>query len=71
MGGRLPPLPPLLRRLCDEDKEVAMCVLEGYEERIKNIDVDLQGIERYMLLKEDLEILARRAADLEEGLFEL
>ena len=59
-----------VKRVVD-DKEVDRCLLEGHEERLKNIDVDLQGIKRDMLLIEDYESLARRAADLEEALFEL
>ena len=57
----------------DKDKEVdtCMCMLEGHERRIKNIDVELEEIKRDRLLVEDYESLARRATDLEEVLFEL
>ena len=44
----------------DKDKEVDMCVLEGHEERIKRIDVELQGIKQDMLLVEDYESLAKK-----------
>ena len=43
-----------------------MCLLKGHEERLKNIDVDLRGIKRDMLLIDDYESLAGRAADLKE-----
>ena len=55
----------------DKNNEVNMCVSEGHEGKIKNINVDLQGDKRDMLLAKDYESLARRATDLEEVLFEL
>ena len=48
-----------------------MCVLEGHEERLKSIDTDLQGIKHDMLLVDDYESLAVKAAGLEEASFEL
>ena len=33
------------RVLDNKDKEVDVCLLEGHEERLKNIDMDLQGPE--------------------------
>ena len=36
-----------------EEKETKLCLLEGYEERLKSIDTDLQGIKCDMLLIND------------------
>ena len=54
-----------------EDKVLDMCMLEGHEETLKHIDTNLQGIKRDMLLIDDYERLAGRAAGLEEASFEL
>ena len=73
----------LSRRLCEvhnslikvkkivEDKEFDMCLLEEYEEILKCTDTDLKGIQCGMLLIDDYESLAGRAAGLEEASFEL
>ena len=52
-------------------KETDTCVLEGHEEGLKSIDSDLQGIKRDVLLLDDYQSLAGKAASLEEALFEL
>ena len=44
---------------------------EGQEEKLKSIDTDLQGIKRDLLLIDDYESLAGKAAGLEEATFEL
>ena len=54
-----------------EVKEIDMCVLEGHKDRLKSIDTNLQGIKRDMLLIDDYESLAEKAASLEEVSFEL
>ena len=54
-----------------EDKEVDMCLLEGHEERLKIIDLELQGIKQDTLLIDDYKSLAGRAAGLEGTLFKL
>ena len=46
-------------------------MLEGHEEKLKSIDADLQGIKRDLLLINDYESLAGRAAGLEEASFEI
>ena len=48
--------------LDDKDKEVDTMSVGRIRRKIKNIDVDLQGIKRDMLPVEDYESLARRAA---------
>ena len=54
-----------------DDKEVDMCLLEGHEERLKSIDVDLQEIKCGMLLIDDYKNFAGRAAGLEEASFQV
>ena len=54
-----------------KDKELDMCVLEGQEERLKSINTNLKGKIRDILLIDDYESLAGRAAGLEEASFEL
>ena len=54
-----------------EEKEEDIFFLESHKKRLENIDSDLQGIKRDMLLIEDYESLAGRAEGLEEALFEL
>ena len=54
-----------------DDKAFDVCSLEGYEERVKSIDADLQVIKRDMLLIGDYNSLAERAAVLEEASFEI
>ena len=44
-----------------------MCLLEVHEERVKNIDDDLQVIQRDMLLIGGYKSLEERAAGLEEA----
>ena len=53
------------------DKTLDVCWLEGHEERVKNVDADLQVIKRDMLLIGDYKNLAERAAVLEEASFEM
>ena len=54
-----------------EDKELDMCLLEGYEEKLKSINTYMQGLKRDMLLIDEYESLAGKAAGLEEASFEL
>ena len=59
-----------VKRVVD-DKELDMCLLEGHYERLKSINADLQGIKQDMLLIDDYESLAGKAAGLEEASSEL
>ena len=45
-----------VKRVIDH-KEVDMCLLGRHEERVKNVDVDLQGIKQDILLIEEYECL--------------
>ena len=60
-----------VKRVVLEEKDTDMCLLESHEERLKNINTDIQSINHDMLLIDDYESLAGRADGLEEALFKL
>ena len=59
-----------VKRVVD-GKDLDVCSLEGHEERVKSISDDLQGVKRDLLMIDDYESLAERAAGLEEVSFEI